>query len=110
MVSRTVDNEQGRQLDDVDLRGVFTTIRKYKLAIVLCTSALTLLVTLILAAITPVYRATSTLLINPTNTTKLVSVEELVQANKSSNEHFLTQIEMLRSRKLAQRVVNSLGI
>jgi len=72
---------------------------------VLC-SAITVLVVL---SITPVYKATATLLID-TSTKKAVSIEEVVGFDTSTKEYYQTQLEILKSNQVAQRVIDKLDL
>src|SRR5689334_19440135 len=55
--------------------------------------------------ITPVYRATVTILIEQTRP-RVISVEEVTSGVSSSREHFETQADLLSSRALAIRVID----
>ncbi|MEZ8102671.1 GumC family protein [Vibrio bivalvicida] len=72
---------------------------------VLC-SAITVLVVL---SITPVYKATATLLID-SSTKKAVSIEEIVGFDTSTKEYYQTQLEILKSNQVAQRVIDKLDL
>lgn len=72
---------------------------------------------LVLAAITtvgvsfmtPIYRATVTLLIEQ-NKAKLVSIEEVYSGVSPNREHYQTQAEVLKSPALAMKVIDKLGL
>ena len=74
---------------------------------------LTLLITAIAFAVvnlmTPIYRASVTLLIE-NNKSKIVSVEELYGVPAGSREFFQTQAEFMKSREVGMRVVNELNL
>ncbi|MCG9579337.1 polysaccharide biosynthesis tyrosine autokinase [Vibrio tubiashii] len=72
---------------------------------VLC-SAIAILVVL---SITPVYKATATLLID-SSTKKAVSIEEVVGFDTSTKEYYQTQLEILKSNQVAQRVIDKLEL
>ncbi|HEX2826096.1 MAG TPA: polysaccharide biosynthesis tyrosine autokinase [Burkholderiales bacterium] len=59
--------------------------------------------------LTPIYRATVTLMIEQ-NKAKLVSIEEVYSGISPNREHYQTQAEMLRSPALAARVIEKLGL
>lgn len=94
---------------NLDFQKVMITLRKYKIAILLLAAIITLLVFLAISTITPIYRASATLLINSSEKTRVVSVEDLISSEHTS-ENFQTQIEVLRSRQLAQRVVDEMAL
>ncbi len=60
---------------------------------------------------TPIYQATATLLIER-QAARFVSIEEVYRGNQGWDfgEYYQTQYEILRSRPLAERVVNMLGL
>lgn len=59
--------------------------------------------------VTPMYRATVTLMIEQ-NKAKLVSIEEVYSGVSPNREHYQTQAEMLRSPALASKVIEKLGL
>ena len=97
-------------LGTVDLQSILVTLRKYRLGIAITTAIVTLLTMAVVHNLTPIYRATATLLISPPNEQSIISIEELVAQDLVSNDYFQTQVEVLRSRKLARRVVQSLSL
>ena len=56
-----------------------------------------------------VYKAKSILLIEPPQS-KVMSIEDIYSIEKSSGEFFYTQVEILRSRDMAARVINKLSL
>ena len=58
---------------------------------------------------TPVYEATATLLIE-SEQANVVSIEEVYGIDSSQREYYQTQFEILSSRRLAERVIDDLGI
>lgn len=72
------------------------------------------LVTVTAAAIksfgaTPIYRATTQVLINRENP-NVVNVQEVLAIDTADTDYYLTQYEILKSRSLAQRVIKSLKL
>lgn len=57
----------------------------------------------------PIYRATSTLLIER-DAARYVNVQEVYGVSASTYEYFQTQYEILRTRPLAERVVEKVGV
>jgi capsular exopolysaccharide synthesis family protein len=58
---------------------------------------------------TPIYRATVTLLIEQ-NRARLVSIEEVYSGVSANREHYQTQTEMLKAPVLAAAVIQKLGL
>ena len=95
--------------DAPDLLQAWRTIWRRKWSIL----ALVLIVTMVAAlgtfAITPTYRAGSTLLIEQKKA-NVVSIEQVYGLEGAGNEYLQTQFELLRSRGLAERVVKKLNL
>lgn len=107
-------NEQGMldRLNDedlIDLRQYWQTLMRYKWGIIGFTFVMTLLAVLVTFSLTPIYRATAVLLIE-SQEAKVVSIEEVYGIEGAQSEYFTTQFEILKSRKLAEKVVRELGL
>lgn len=100
-----------RQEDDneIDLLKLWQTIWQRKWGIVALVLIVSMVATLAAFAITPIYRAAATLLIEK-NTAKVVSIEQVYGLDGGSNEYLQTQFELLKSRALAERVVRQLKL
>src|ERR1700690_4257101 len=76
-------------------------------------AALTLLVgaitTLVVYSVTPVYRSTATLYIEPSKE-KVVSIDPVYGGFSGDREHIQTQLEILKSRQLAEKLVQRLKL
>lgn len=84
--------------------------RRYRLGILLVTSAASLIGVLIALSLPPIYRSTVTLLIEPRNQ-RVVQVADVYDPTQGgSEEYYATQFELLRSRGLATRVVDKLDL
>ena len=74
---------------------------------------LTLLITVLAAAVvnlmTPIYRASTTILIEE-NKSKVISFQELVGVPAGGREFFQTQAEFIKSREVGARVVEAMGL
>lgn len=93
----------------IDIRHYFTVINKNKWRIFFLAFAVALLFVIIALKITPVYKATATLLIEA-DQAKAVSFEEIYGLDSNRKEYYLTQFEILKSRKIAQAVVEKLNL
>ena len=96
-------------LDQIDLQHYLRILRKHKLPIMLFTAVITGLAGYYAYTATPEYKATSTLLIESQANTS-ISFEELVGAESESQDYYETQYELLKSRGLAKRVVDLMGL
>jgi len=85
------------------------TLRKYFRPIAVFTVVVTALAALYAFTATPIYRSTATLLLEEQGA-NLVSIEELYGIDTSDAGYSETQFQALRSRELAQRVIERLGL
>ncbi len=94
---------------DLDLKTILTSFRRFRYLILIIISVFTGLAAYYTYNVTPAFRATSSLLIE-TQATNAVSIDELYRVDTQDKEYFLTQIEILRSRNLATRVIDKLNL
>lgn len=98
-----------QQEAEIDLRQYWRIVSRYKWGILGLAIAITVLATLIVFSMRPVYRSTVTLLIEQKQA-KVVTIEEMYGLDGSSKEYLQTQFEILKSRELAARVVKELKL
>jgi len=92
-----------------DLGKYLVLLKKNLLKIIAFSFLVTLITTIVVYSITPKYKATSTLLIE-SETRNAVSIEEVVGIDSSQKEYYLTQFEVLKSNRIAQRVIDRLEL
>ncbi|PIE25436.1 MAG: hypothetical protein CSA60_00580 [Neptuniibacter caesariensis] len=97
------------QEDVIGLREYWLTISRYKWGIMGFALLVTLLTVLVVFSMKPVYRATATLMIE-SRQANVVSIEEVYGLDNSNSEYYLTQFEIIKSRKLAEKVVKKLNL
>lgn len=93
----------------IDLMHYWHVFRRNMLKILSLSLIVTVLAVLVTMSLTPVYRATSTLLIE-SEEAKIVSIEEVYGLAGQSSEYLQTQFEILKSRELAKRVAIDLNL
>jgi capsular exopolysaccharide synthesis family protein len=93
----------------IDLSYYWQVIRRQLNKIILFSAIITVIAVLVALAITPVYRATATILIEAEEA-KVLSIEEVYGLGSASDEYYQTQFEILKSRELAKRTVLELGL
>lgn len=103
------DSEETGFSEQLDLQHYLRILRKHKWPIVLFTTAVTALAGYYAFTATPIYSATSTLLIEEQKA-NVVSIEELYGIDSENADYYETQFQLLRSRALAQRVVERLNL
>lgn len=95
--------------ETLDLAQYWQTIRRYLWRILSLAVLITILVALIVMSLTPQYKASATLLIE-SNQAKITSIEEVYGLDSSRKEYFQTQYEILKSRQVAEKVVEKLKL
>lgn len=97
--------------DEFDLRELWQVIVKRRWTIITFTLIVVVAVVTASFLMTPIYRASLTLQIDREDI-KIVKIEEVspVDATTASQDYYQTQYELLKSRSLATRVINQLGL
>ena len=96
--------------DEIDLKGLFSVLMRRKgtiLLIALLTFIASLVVTLMME---PIYRANTTLQVNPEETKVLKYDVEAEGGSTNSRDFYQTQFEILKSRALAKRTMEGMGL
>ena len=101
--SLTVSPEQ-----KLELLEYWRSITKRKWMILALVVVTALLATVVALALTPIYRSTATVLIEA-GKAKILSIED-IYSNNQQREHFQTQVEILKSREVAERTVRALKL
>ena len=97
------------QEEVIDLRLYLDLLNKYKWRIIFLALFVSGLAAIYAMNLTPIYRATATLLIEAKEN-KAVSFEEIVGINSNRTEFYLTQIELLKSDQIAITVIERLNL
>ena len=97
------------QQEEIDLRQYWATINRHKWGIAGLAFVITLLTALVVFSMEPVYRATATLLIE-SQEANVVSIEEIYGLDTRNTEYYATQFEILKSRGLAEKVIDNLNL
>jgi polysaccharide biosynthesis transport protein len=93
----------------LDLVEYWRSITKRKWSIFGLVLLTTLIAILVVHAIQPIFRSTVTILIEQSKA-KVVSIEEVYNSIGTNREYFQTQIEIIKSRELARKVVEKLNL
>ncbi|WML90389.1 polysaccharide biosynthesis tyrosine autokinase [Thiothrix lacustris] len=97
--------------DEIDLRELWSVIKRRKGTILLIFMVVSLLSLLVTLSMTPIYRAAVTLEINTEEQRVLdYDVEAGSQRPVDNKDFYQTQYEILKSRNLADRVINKAGL
>src|SRR2546421_304356 len=95
--------------DEIDWRYYWSIINRRKWSIIGLALAVGLLTTLVVFAMTPIYRASTTLLIE-SQAPNVVSIQEVYGLDTRSQDYLATQIEIMGGRPIAETVVDRLGL
>lgn len=111
MTNDNKSSPMGRLMDEevIDLRQYWRTLMRNKWGIIGFALIVTVLTVLVVFSMKPVYKATATLLIE-SQQANVVSIEEVYGLDKSNSEYYLTQFEIIKSRRLAEKVVSTLSL
>ena len=104
-------NNQDRLLQEevIDLRQYWRIVNRFKWRIAALSIAVTMLTAIVVFSMTPRYQATATLMIEAEQA-KALSIEEVYGLDSSRKEYFLTQFEILKSKRIAEAVVKKLNL
>lgn len=97
--------------EEIDLLQYWRVIRKHLWGILGLALSVSVLAYLILLSMTPIYRATATLIIEPKQQ-RVVNVQDLYETELRSYQadYYQTQFEILKSRSLARKVIEALKL
>ncbi len=95
--------------EKLDFSQYIQTIRQYMWRVISLAILISILVTLIVLSVTPMYKSSASLLIEAEQA-NVLSIEEIYGMDSSRKEYFQTQYEILRSRQVAEKVVNKLRL
>ncbi len=93
----------------IDLGHYLGIIKRYSLRILLLAIAFTVLVAILVMKMTPLYTSSTTLLIEAEKA-NVVSIEEVYGIDTKSKDYMATQFEVLKSRQIAEKTVESLSL
>lgn len=94
--------EEGDRLDIVEY---WRAVNKRKWSIVAFALAIALLAGVVVFVMTPIYRATATLMIEPSKQKIVTTIEDVYGGIGASREHYQTQVEVLKSREVALKAI-----
>ena len=93
----------------IDLKEYWTIVMKSKWKIISFLFVTTIIASIIVMSLPPVYRATSSLLIKASRE-KTVSIDSVYSLDTSRKDYFLTQFEILKSRAVTEKVIDELQL
>lgn len=99
--------EEGDRLDIVEY---WRAVNKRKWTIVAFALTVMLLAGVVVFVMTPIYRASATLMIEPAKQKVVTSIEDVYSGIGASREHYQTQVEVLKSREVALKAIARLAL
>lgn len=93
-----------------DLLELWGVLRRHRQQIFLLTAMVTLLTALVVFQMTPVYRGTASLLIENSVDNKVMTLNDLYSNQRQTVEAFNSQLQILHSRAVAERVIRNLKL
>lgn len=104
------DNEDDD--DEIDLRQLWAVIRRYQWTILGIALLIFAVVSVVTLMMTPTYRSTVTLKIDMEDSGKVLNYDVQTQPSRPVNDKdfYQTQYELLKSRSLARKVIDQLGL
>ncbi|NAW98147.1 exopolysaccharide regulatory tyrosine autokinase VpsO [Vibrio sp. V23_P3S9T160] len=93
----------------IDIRQYFNILLNYKWRILLFSAMVTAIAVLITLSVPSQYTARASLLIE-SKQAKAVSIEDIYGLDTKSQEYYLTQIEILKSDRVAEEVIKRLNL
>ncbi len=94
---------------NIDFQHYLRILRKHKWSIVLLTLLITVIAAFYAHTATSIYKSKATLLIE-SQKANVVSIEEIYGFDGAGAEYYQTQFELLKSRALAEKVVDKLNL
>jgi succinoglycan biosynthesis transport protein ExoP len=95
--------------DGIDIKSIVTILRRRLLVISATIAVVTGLVTVLVLNLTPEFRATAALLIEPRQS-HVLDVASVLEGLPQQAEVIRTQITLLRSQSYAEKAINELGL
>ena len=102
------ENNQSNE-DEIDLLAYWHTFNKYRGTIFLLTMLIGVLTVVWVTSLEPIFRSTTLLLIE-SNQAKIISLENLSEAFSGRDKYYETQLEILRSRVLTEKLNDQLNL
>ncbi len=98
-----------KQEQEIDLKVYWHIVKRHLWSILGLATMVALLATLIVFKMPPVYQSTASLMIDPQQS-KVLMMGDAYDIQSANEEYFETQIEIIKSRSLAQKVIDKLNL
>ncbi|MEG3754080.1 polysaccharide biosynthesis tyrosine autokinase [Psychromonas arctica] len=106
---QSVNKPLNSQEQIIDLKAYWSVMMNAKWKILGFSLLVTMIVAVLVSGMTPIYRATGSLLIK-TSTDNTISIDSVLPLDTSRQDYFLTQFEILKSRSVSEQVIDRLNL
>lgn len=96
-------------IENIDLRSLGQTIWRWRMMVLWTTLALTAIAVVVVYRLTPLYTSSAQVLIG-VDQVKIGKLQDLVSDLKGNDETVATEVGVVRSRNLAEKTINKLGL
>jgi len=100
--------EENRE-EEINIRDYLRVIRKHKWTIITFLAIIVITVTISTFTATPIYEATTRLIIDKENP-NVVSIQEVMAVDASGSDYYQTQYKVIESRTVAREVIRRLNL
>ena len=108
-MNQSLTAEHHFEEETIDLREYWSVIRRHIWGILGLSFILSVLAFVIVFSLTPVYQASTTILLE-SQEANVVSIEEVYGINSKNMDYFYSQIEIMKSRSIAEAVTKKLNL
>ncbi|WP_169303125.1 GumC family protein [Thalassotalea mangrovi] len=95
--------------DEIDLGKLFRVIWRHKLVLISFSALVTVLTAMVMSSKTPIYSASASLLLEAEQN-RVLQLDDVYGEATSAQEYYYSQLEIIRSRKVAEKVVATLNL
>ncbi len=95
--------------ESIDLREYGAIIRRHLWGIIGLSLTVTLLAIVVVFSLTPIYKANTTILLE-SQEANVVSIEQIYGINSKNMDYYYSQLEIIKSRSIAEKVVQKLNL
>ncbi|WP_171022333.1 GumC family protein [Thalassotalea litorea] len=95
--------------DEIDLGKLIRVIWRHKLVILSFAALVTVLTAMVMSSKTPIYVASASLLLEAEQN-RVLQLDDVYGESTSAQEYYYSQLEIIRSRKVAEKVVDTLQL
>ncbi|WOH39004.1 polysaccharide biosynthesis tyrosine autokinase [Thalassotalea fonticola] len=104
-----IPQEHDDSFDDIDFKRLINVVLKFRWQIIALTIVVGLFATIYAYSLTPIYRAAATLHLD-SNNSDVDTLSDVYRDSNAGEEYYYTQLEIIRSKAVAELVVKNLTL